>query len=894
MNTPPALPGTADGRGAFAAAAGLLLAVAVALWLWAAPEGGLRFDPSTDALIDPEDLQPELQSTEELMLLLSDDAPLTAATLAIVDDITKQLEAGAGQADIRSLTTIQIPVDLIDSVELVSIRDWLATPGIRTRIALDALLANPLVAGRLVSEDRRSAGLLIRLPSDLPDDSTRQIAGELVDLAAEAAGDTPLQMAATGTPLIAAAVTDSLRLQLQQSLPLLALAFVAVLMLAFRCVRLVLVAVSSVALAVVAALAALAGIGGTLNLVTTLVVPLVATLTVAYQMHLLSAAEQHASPQHAARAIALPLLVTALTTALGLLALAVHPTPAIRSFALASALGVLASALITRYWSPHALSALGACPRSQGLLDRWLDALAAALAGWSARHGRWVLRVAVILVAVGAMGALQLKTEANLVEDLPARHPVRTDFVNVTNALWSTHGFSLHIRSSTPGAALQPDVLRSLDELQRWLQTQPEIDGTYGLTNILRELNRLFSERGDTLPDNPILAKQLLIAAAPDDVYDYTNLQFSESRLHIGTAIQNTRQISALVERIERRLAVLPAGLDVQLTGTPITFSRTVSKLTGGQAVSFLAAFAAIFLILAVVFASPRAAAFAILPNLVPVALFFGLIGWLSLPLGPTTALVACIVLGIAVDDTLHYLVRFNERAREMADARDATRQTLRDVIRPITLTTVATCLGFLTLSISPFESQVLFGWLAASTLAIAWLCDLTVAPAVGLRADLVTLWDVLRVDLGKSPQDSIPLLDGMSARQARLFALLSNLRTIPAGTQFIREGDLAHDIYVIVEGRARVWVDRQGDAVTINTVARGTTLGETGYFASRRTASVTAETDLRVLDFDTEDLERLRRRHPRVAALVYRNLNSIQAERLARATRQIADHHCD
>ena len=154
MNTPPALPGTADGRGAFAAAAGLLLAVAVALWLWAAPEGGLRFDPSTDALIDPEDLQPELQSAEELMLLLSDDAPLTAATLAIVDDITKQLEAGAGQADIRSLTTIQIPVDLIDSVELVSIRDWLATPGIRTRIALDALLANPLVAGRLVSEDR--------------------------------------------------------------------------------------------------------------------------------------------------------------------------------------------------------------------------------------------------------------------------------------------------------------------------------------------------------------------------------------------------------------------------------------------------------------------------------------------------------------------------------------------------------------------------------------------------------------------------------------------------------------------------------------------------------------------------------------------------------------------
>ena len=881
------------GQGLRPAAFGALVALAVAIWLGMGP-GGLHLDPSTDALIAPEDLQADGPAAEELMMLLSADSVLHREQLTAIDQITRQIEAAGQHAQVRALTTVQIPVDLADSVELVSIRDWLTSPPIQARIALDALLTHPLVVGRLVSENQQSAGVLVTLASELSPSEARDEAARLVDTARRATEATSLGFAATGTPLIAAAVTDGLRLQLQQSLPLLALAFVAVLLLAFRCIRLVLVAVGSVALAVIAGLAALAAIGGTLNLVTTLIVPLIATLTVAYQMHLLSAAEAHASPQQAARAIALPLLVTALTTALGLLALAVHPTPAIRSFALASAMGVLASALITRYWSPQALSALGACPRSQGLLDQWLEALAKATAGWSVHHGRWILRIAVLSVIFGAAGALQLRTEANLVDDLPADNPVRQDFATVTNALWSTHGLSLQVRSATPGAALQPDLLQALDALQQWLATQPEIDGSYGLTNILRELNGLFSGQANALPDNPILAKQLLIAAAPDDVYDYTNLQFSTSRLHIGTAVQNTRQITALVERIERRLAALPAGLDAQLTGTPITFSRTVNKLTGGQAVSFLAAFAAIFVILAVVFASARAAAFAILPNIVPVALFFGLIGWMGLPLGPTTALVACIVLGIAVDDTLHYLVRFNERAREMADARDATQQTLRDVIRPITLTTVATCLGFLTLSISPFESQVLFGWLAAATLAIAWLCDLTVAPAVGLRADLVTLWDVLRVDLGKAPQDSIPLLDGMSPRQARLFALLSNLRTIPAGTQFIREGDLAHDIYVIVEGRARVWVDRQGEAVTINTVARGTTLGETGYFASRRTASVTAETDLRVLDFDTDDLERLRQRHPRVAALVYRNLNSIQAERLARATRQIADHHCD
>ena len=328
------------GQGLRPAAFGALVALAVAIWLGMGP-GGLHLDPSTDALIAPEDLQADGPAAEELMMLLSADSVLHREQLTAIDQITRQIEAAGQHAQVRALTTVQIPVDLADSVELVSIRDWLTSPPIQARIALDALLTHPLVVGRLVSENQQSAGVLVTLASELSPSEARDEAARLVDTARRATEATSLGFAATGTPLIAAAVTDGLRLQLQQSLPLLALAFVAVLLLAFRCIRLVLVAVGSVALAVIAGLAALAAIGGTLNLVTTLIVPLIATLTVAYQMHLLSAAEAHASPQQAARAIALPLLVTALTTALGLLALAVHPTPAIRSFALASAMGAV-------------------------------------------------------------------------------------------------------------------------------------------------------------------------------------------------------------------------------------------------------------------------------------------------------------------------------------------------------------------------------------------------------------------------------------------------------------------------------------------------------------------------------------------------------------------------
>lgn len=887
-------------RNALVAAAGLLLSLLLLPLL--VPDtplsigDGLRIDPSTSALIDPDDLTDDGARDDALMLMLSATQPLDAPALSAFDTVVAAVvsatEAAGSSGNVTALTRIALPMTRGEDLEILSIADILArktSPADADDLA--TLLAHPLLQGRLISDDGTAGGIRVDLPSGTDADHQR-MARAIVAAARQAATDTPLTLAATGAPLVQGAIADSLRGQLQRVLPLLALAFGAVLLGAFRCGRLVLVAAVSVALAVLWSLAALVLIGGSLNLVTSLVVPLIATLTVAYQMHVLTLREHVDSAVAAARQIGLPLLVTAVTTAVGLIALAIHPTPAIRSFAIAAALGTLVSAAITRLWTPHAMDWVGACPTSVSPVAAGLGRMAERIAAWDIRHAAWILRGAVAVLVFGLAGTTQLQTGANLINDLPASNAVRSDYQTVTSQLWSTTGFSIRIRSSAPDAMLEPDLLAAVADIQDWLDAQPEVDGSYGLVNILRELYaRLGSPDSDgALPDNPTLAKQLIIAAGPQEVYDYTNLRFSEARIHVGTALQNTREITDLTDRVSDRLASLPSGLDVALTGNAVTFTRTVNKLTSGQAWSFAAALVAIFVILAVVFASLRAAAFAMLPNLVPVALFFGLIGWSGLGLGPTTTLVACIVLGIAVDDTLHYLVRFNSNARASANAVAATRQTLRDVIRPVTLTTLATVLGFLTLTLSPFESQVTFAWLAAATLASAWLVDLTLAPVIGLRADVVTLWDVLRVDLGRAPQDSIPLLDGMSARQARVFALLSNLRTISAGTQFITAGDTAKDIYVIVEGTARVWLDRADGPLTLNTLGRGTTLGEVGYFAQRRTANVTAQTDLRVLDFDTSDLERLRIRHPRVAALVYRNLNAIQAERLVRATRQIAE----
>ena len=203
-------------------------------------------------------------------------------------------------------------------------------------------------------------------------------------------------------------------------------------------------------------------------------------------------------------------------------------------------------------------------------------------------------------------------------------------------------------------------------------------------------------------------------------------------------------------------------------------------------------------------------------------------------------------------------------------------------MIRPITLTTLALCLGFLTLSGSSLAEQATFGALAALTLALAWVSDLVLTPALGARAGIVTLWDVLRLDLGQSPQDSIPLLRNLSLRQARVFALLSDLHTVPAGQRIIRQGDAAGDVYVVIDGELNVSTQRDGQVTQIARLTRGATLGEVGLFGQKRTADVDCLSDARLLRFSPDDLDLIVKRYPRIAAQVYRNLNQIQAERRA------------
>jgi CRP-like cAMP-binding protein len=172
--------------------------------------------------------------------------------------------------------------------------------------------------------------------------------------------------------------------------------------------------------------------------------------------------------------------------------------------------------------------------------------------------------------------------------------------------------------------------------------------------------------------------------------------------------------------------------------------------------------------------------------------------------------------------------------------------------------------------------------------MAVGWALELTLSPAICSRIRLVTLWDVLRLDLGPEPHRSIPLFAGLSPRQARIFALMSRFVSARTGERLFGEGDRGEEMFVAIDGELVASTERGGTRVEFSRMRRGDVVGEVALFAEGRTADVDVARDARLLRFGDADLARLGRRYPRIAAQVNRNLNRVLASRVVRTAQAL------
>ncbi len=862
----------------------------------------LEVDPSVARLLPADD--PERSFWAEartlfgehktVLVALPTEDVFRAESLDRIDRITRSIEKLPGVRRVVSIANASHLGKDAEGALVGRVGSEARGPEALERLRRD-VRENAVYRGVLVSRDERVAAFLVFFARQ---EEAELMARDYRRLIAEAAA--PDEVWVTGAPILQAATARMLLRELSVVVPGALGAGALILALAFGSLRGVAVPVATIVLAAIWTLGTLAWWGRPLNLVTVIVPVFVVAIGLAYAMHVLAEYYRTPAGEGSARevesrrvrlglaGVSAPLVVAGATTAVGLLALALSPLSAVREFGLLAALGVVYTVVLCLTFVPAGLRLSGRVHRLRAPPgERLFRRLAGGLAAFDLHHRRAVVSVGVVVLVLGASSATRIRVDASYIRDFPPDHPARVHHEAIDAAFGGASPLSIVIESDVDDTFTRPEMLRAVASLQDWLEAQPEVGGTTSLVDHLEVIHRSMMDAG-LFPDTQALAKQLLVFGGGEAIEGYADLRFRTTRVAVRSHIESSEAVADLLARIEARLADLPSPLRARATGDTVLLSRTVDRIARGQILSLGLALLAIYGILAALFTSLRVGFLALLPNAVPLAIYFGLLGVAGLPLDPSSSVIACIALGIAVDDTIHYLVRFQEEARRHASEERATRRALRAVIRPISFTTLLLCASFLMLTASELRNQVQFGALAALTVGLAWIVDVTLTPALCAGIRIVTFWDVLRVDLGPDPQHSIPLMRDLSRREARTVALILDMRELEAGESLIRQGEAVPDVFVVIEGELAVWTERDGRRVDLYRAERGDVVGEVGFFAPASPAHVVATRDARLLRFEDSDFEYLVERHPRIAARLYRNLNQSQANLLVEAAKRM------
>jgi predicted RND superfamily exporter protein len=836
-------------------------------------------------------------SDETMLVAIHADDVFTTENLTRVARLTDRIRQVEGVKDVVSLTNALNIRGTEDGLDLRPfVTEVPEDPRELERIRREAL-ENPIYSGNLVSSDGRTTALLVYfLDFSDRDFMERGIDDRIQEIAQAEAGDAEIWL--SGGPHFKVAQIRYQMQDLRRNLPMILVVLGVVLFLTFGTFRGVFLPLLTVVVALIWTMGVAATLGRPLNLVTILIPQLMLILGLSYAVHVVSEyydavredpdASNRIAVGRALGHVWLPVSLTGLTTLAGFLALTLSPMGAIREFGVLAVLGIVLT-VVAALTVPPTLLALLRRPRgfragaAQERPDRFAR-FAELFAGFVLEHRRaiFVCTGVAVIVAIGAATRLQVGSDS--IKSFPRDSALRLDFDAVNEHLEGANQFNVVVESAEPDGFLEPVNLRAIESLQEWLEEQPEIGGTTSIVDYLKLINRGFHENDPTYlrtPETRDSAGRLLFFGANDELEGFIDRGYQRANVLVRSRVLDTAPVAALVKRIERRIEELPEGLEARITGNLILTNRLVDDLVRGQAYSLVGALVLIYGILSVMFLSFRIGGIALIPNVVPIVIYFGVLGLSGVTLNPATSLIAPMALGIAIDDTIHYFARFNQDAKRFADEQRATVSALRSVGRPVTYTSIALCVGFLVMTTSELRTWVELGALGAVTLAAAWLVDFTLTPALCSRLRVVTLWDTLTIDLGEHPEESIPAFRRLTNAQCRIVALMASLRTVPAGERLMSIGDQGKELYVVIDGRLRAWIPGDPAPHELNTHTRGDVIGGVGLFYKSRSANIDVIEDSRLLRLTLSNMDRLGRRYPRIASRLLRGLMEIVTERL-------------
>ncbi len=585
------------------------------------------------------------------------------------------------------------------------------------------------------------------------------VVNDIRNLAETFAKNNQQEVYLSGLPLIrtelSTRIADEMRWFLLASVVLSAL----ILLLFFRSMSSMLLSLAVVIMGVIWSMGTMHLFGYKITLLTAIIPPLIVVIGIPNCIYFLN--KYHTSYNEGGDArealvtmigrMGIVTLFCNLSAAIGFAVFALTKSEILQEFGVVAGINIMVLFFISLILIPVVLSFLPA-PKSKHTkylhsprLNRWLD----RLERWCLNHRQLIYGLTAVILVISIAGIFRLKSVGFIVDDLPKTDKIYTDLKFFEKNFKGVMPLEILVDTKKKyGVSRNLNNLLRIDSLSQYLESMPEIARPLSIAEGLKFAKQAFFE-GDSsnysMPseyDLPALAQYLSFkndsAGAKNSftrlVSSFMDTARQEARISVSMADVGSAQLPEILNKIQIRVDELfpKEKYTVQLTGTSITFLEGSSFIINGLKESILWAFLLITLCMLYLFKSIRILLCSLIPNVIPLIITAGVMGWTGIPLKPSTVLVFSVALGIAIDITIRFLVNYKqELPHQQFDILNTVIETIHSTGISIIYTSLVLIAGFIIFSFSGFGGTQALGWLTSLTLVTATCTNLILLPAL-------------------------------------------------------------------------------------------------------------------------------------------------------------------
>lgn len=606
---------------------------------------------------------------------------------------------------------------------------------------------DPFLSNLVINRDGTVMGLYVQLEPDIVTYSDRQqILKELEPHIAPLYDIAKVYI--TGIPYFRNMYVNRLNEQIIFYISISSVLIIFLLWFLYRNWRDILIPIGIVWITILFTIATLQLTGGFFEIMSSTIAPILLCVGIADSIHMMSkyndelihGTDPDTSIQRALVTMGTATLLTSITTAIGFATLATSSVLPMRNFGLYTAVGVMIAFIVTIIALPAILKLTG----EKGLVNRNKERIHKKIGSELFRLDDFVFKHHRIIVIVGALlilligsGISQLRVNSYIFDDVGKDSDLLEAARFASDQLTPQFPLEIIVSTGKKGGIYDSDLLVRVDSMHHFLSQISEFRKVISFASLMVQTHSLVDPlAADTLrlPDSSdrIAQYQLLLElTGAESATSFTDFDYSEVRLSVLTEDMGSYRMNTLRDTLDSAIAQFFRNEKVIITGSNILVSDLTHNIVNSLTWSILLAIVFIGLLMWALFRRVSLVFISMIPNLLPLLITAGIMGYFQIWIKPSTAVIFTIAFGIAVDDTIHYLARLRLESSKGLDFRATVRLTTEKTGRAMILTSIILMAGFGTLGFSDFDSTRLMGSLVSLTIFTALLADLIYLPAL-------------------------------------------------------------------------------------------------------------------------------------------------------------------